>query len=89
MTPPARRPPIAVLVPAALGVALIVVPIVGLLQRAPWSSLLDRLGSETVLEAIRVSLLVSIVAAVVSAVLGLPLAWLLARHDGRTIGLVR
>ena len=89
MTPPARRPPFAVLAPAGLGVALVIVPIVGLLQRAPWSSLLDRLGSDTVLEAIRVSLVVSVVAAALSLVLGLPLAWLLARHDGRLVGLVR
>ena len=89
MTPPARRPPFAVLAPAGLGVALVIVPIVGLLQRTPWSSLLDRLGSDTVVEAIRVSLAVSVVAAALSLVLGLPLAWLLARQDGRLVGLVR
>jgi len=89
MIPPTRRPPLAVLGPATLGVALVIVPIIGLLQRAPWSTLLDRLGDDTVLEAIRVSLLVSIAAAAVSTLLGLPLAWLLARHDGRITGLVR
>lgn len=89
MITPSRRPPLAILVPAGLGVALVVVPIMGLLQRAPWSSLVERLASDTVVEAIRVSLVVSIVAAVLSMLLGLPLAWILARHDGRTAGIVR
>lgn len=84
-----RRPPAALLVPAALAVALVVLPIIGLLQRAPWSSLVERLTDETVLDALRVSLLVSIAAAVIATVLGLPLAWLLARHDGRLAGIVR
>jgi molybdate transport system permease protein len=86
---PSRRPPLAILVPAGLGVALVVVPIMGLLQRAPWSSLVERLASDTVVEAIRVSLVVSIVAAALSLLLGLPLAWILARHDGRMAGIVR
>lgn len=84
-----RRPPAALLVPAALAVALVVLPIIGLLQRAPWSSLADRLTDDTVLDALRVSLLVSVAAALIATVLGLPLAWLLARHDGRVAGIVR
>ena len=84
-----RRPPAALLVPAAIGVALVVLPIIGLLQRAPWSSLVDRLTDDTVLDALRVSLLVSVAAAVIATALGLPLAWLLARHDGRLAGIVR
>lgn len=89
MSAPVRRPPAALLVPAALGLALVAVPIVGLLQRAPWSTLLSRLTEEDVVEALRVSLVVSVVAAVVATVLGLPLAWMLARHDGRIASLVR
>ena len=89
MTAPTRRPPAALLVPAGIGVGLVVLPIIGLLQRAPWSSLVDRLTDDDVLEALRVSLLVSVVAAVVATVLGLPLAWLLARHDGPLAGVVR
>ncbi|MEM9463800.1 MAG: ABC transporter permease [Actinomycetota bacterium] len=89
MSAPSRRPPIALLVPAGIGLALVIVPIVGLLQRAPWSSLIDRLTDDTVVEAIRVSLVVSVIAAVLATLLGLPLAWLLARADGRWAGLVR
>ncbi len=76
-----RRAPAALLVPATLAVALLVVPLVGLMQRAPWSSLGSRLVDEAVLEAVRVSLIVSFSAAGLCLVLGLPLAWVLARVD--------
>ena len=82
MSTPPRRPPIILAIPAGLGVAIVVVPVFGLLQRAPWTSLLDRLSSEAVTEAIRVSLVVSVTAAAVATTLGLPLAWFLARTDG-------
>jgi molybdate transport system permease protein len=55
--------------------------VVGLLQRAPWSSLDDLLGRRAVLDALRVSLTVSAVAAAIVVVLGTPLAWVLARVD--------
>ena len=54
---------------------------VGLLQRAPWSSLDDLLGRRAVLDALRVSLTVSAVAAAIVVVLGTPLAWMLVRVD--------
>lgn len=87
-TPPTRRP-LALLVPATVGVALVVVPVAALIQRAPWSSLGTRLTDETVLEAIRVSFVVSVLAAAIATVLGLPLAWLLARSEGRRAALIR
>ncbi len=89
MKTPTRRPPAALVVPAGLAVALVVLPIIGLLQRAPWSTLVDRLTDDDVLEALRVSVVVSVVAATVATVLGLPLAWILARHDGRFARMVR
>ena len=62
-------------------------PIVGLLQRMPWSSLPELLGDDVTLDALRVSLVVSLVAAIVVLVLGTPLAWALGRTDlpGRRI----
>lgn len=89
MSASSRRSPAALLVPAGLGLALVVIPIIGLLQRAPWSSLADRLTDETVLEALQVSLVVSISAAGIATMLGLPLAWVLARSEGRLASLVR
>jgi len=75
------RPPRSILVVATLGIAFLALPVVGLLQRAPWSSLDDLLGRRAVLDALRVSLTVSAVAAAIVVVLGTPLAWVLARVD--------
>ena len=75
------RAPRSVLVVAVLGIAFLALPVVGLLQRAPWSSLDDLLGRRAVLDALRVSLTVSAVAAAIVVVLGTPLAWMLARVD--------
>ncbi|MEM1332227.1 MAG: ABC transporter permease [Actinomycetota bacterium] len=65
----------------AAGAALVVVPLVGLLVRTPWSSLGERLSDPVVLDAARLSVLTSLLAATLATVLGVPLAWLLARTD--------
>jgi molybdate transport system permease protein len=72
---------------AGLAVFLLALPIVGLLQRMPWTSLPELLADDVTLDALRVSLVVSLVAAVVVLVLGTPLAWALGRTDlpGRRI----
>jgi molybdate transport system permease protein len=74
-----RAPPFALLVPAALGAAFLVLPLVGLLQRAPWGDLADELTSPVVRDALALSLVTSLSATAVSLVLGVPLAWVLAR----------
>jgi molybdate transport system permease protein len=83
----ARRAPAWVLAPAAVGVALFALPLVGLLQRAPWSTLGGDLSSPAATEALRLSLTTSLAATAVALVLGLPLAWVLARTDlpGRAV----
>ncbi len=68
-----------VAVPAALGVALMVLPLAGLLQHAPWSNLWTELASDQGLAALRLSLVCSLGALGVALVLGVPLAWVLAR----------
>jgi len=82
-----NRPP-GVLV--ALGVVagvFLVLPLVGLLWRAPWGQLTDTLTDAAVLEALRVSLIASVGALLACLVLGVPLAWVLAKVDfpGRSI----
>jgi molybdate transport system permease protein len=76
-----------VLVLAAVGVAFVVLPLVGLFQRAPWSDLLDELGTPAVREALTLSLVTSLAATATSLVLGVPLAWVLARvaFPGRSL----
>jgi molybdate transport system permease protein len=77
----AGRAPVALLVPAAAAVAFLVLPLLGLLIRAPWRSLPRRLTAPGVLTALRLSLETATVATLLCLVLGVPLAWLLARVE--------
>ena len=67
------------MVPAFLGLAFLVFPLVGLLVRAPWTTLPERLTEPGILAALRLSLLTASLATVACVILGVPLAWLLAR----------
>lgn len=84
-----RRPPAALLVPGLVGLALLVVPLVGLVVRAPWHRVGSTLIDPVVLDALRVSLIASSGALLVCLLLGVPLAWLLARVDFPGRSLVR
>jgi len=65
----------------AVGALLIVVlPLVGLVQRAPWSTIGTDLRASDAFRALRLSLETSLGALVLSAVFGIPLAWVLARR---------
>ncbi|MEO3753734.1 molybdate ABC transporter permease subunit [Streptomyces sp. B6B3] len=83
------RVPVPLLVPALVGLAFLLLPLVALLVRAPWHSLPEQLGSSHVWEALRLSLLTATAATAVSLLLGVPLAWLLARTDFPGRGVVR
>jgi molybdate transport system permease protein len=87
MSPPHRRPPWPVTAAAGVAGALFLVPMAGLLWRAPWSSAVEALAAPAVRTALRLSLVCSVSATLLSAALGLPLAWVLARHEfpGRRI----
>ena len=89
---PSRRHPTTglpgVLVPlAVVAVLFLVVPIIGLLVRAPWGTIVEVLAREESLQALRLSLVCATLATVVCLVLGVPLAWVLARGDfpGRSL----
>jgi molybdate transport system permease protein len=73
--------PVALLLPAALSLAFLVLPLLGLLIRAPWSTMVQRLTAPGVLEALRLSLVTATAATLVCVVFGVPLAWLLARVE--------
>ncbi|GAA4199551.1 ABC transporter permease [Microbispora amethystogenes] len=75
------RLPWMLVLPAVAGLAFLVLPLAGLLVRAPWSTLLQRLAEPQMLEALRLSLLCATAATVVCVLLGVPLAWLLARVE--------
>jgi molybdate transport system permease protein len=74
-------------VPAVVAMAFLVLPLVGLLIRAPWAALPSLLSDPTVRQALRLSLVTATLATAVSLVLGVPLAWVLARvqFPGRSL----
>lgn len=75
------RLPWMLVLPAVVGLVFLVLPLAGLLIRAPWSTLAQRLTEPHVLEALRLSLVCATIATAVCLLLGVPLAWLLARVD--------
>jgi molybdate transport system permease protein len=66
-----------------------VLPLVGLLVRAPWRSLPADLAEPAVRQALRLSLVTASLSTLVCLALGVPLAWLLARGGFRGRGLLR
>ncbi|GGP64368.1 molybdate ABC transporter permease subunit [Saccharothrix coeruleofusca] len=84
-----RDRPLVLVLPALAGLAFLVVPLLGLLVRAPWAELPARLFSAEVGNALRLSLVCASLATALCLVLGVPLAWLLARGDVPGRGLLR
>ncbi|MFE1344657.1 ABC transporter permease [Streptomyces sp. NPDC058757] len=83
------RPPLALALPALLGVAFLALPLAGILVRTEWGELAGHLTSPGTVEALRLSLVVSFWALGLSLLLGVPLAWLLARVPFRGKAFVR
>ena len=75
------RPPVVVVALAAVAVAFVALPLVALLQRAPWSELPSLIGSRVVRDALRLSLVTASAATALSLAVGVPLAWVLARAE--------
>jgi len=76
-------------IPGLVAVALLILPLLGLLTEAPWGSFGAIISSPTAVDALRLSLVTSIIATVIAAALGIPLAWLLAREILPATGLLR
>jgi molybdate transport system permease protein len=74
---------------ATVGALLLVVPLVGLLLRAPWGALGRILRTSEVLDALWLSLFSATLSTLVSLVLGVPLAWVLARSTMPGLQLLR
>lgn len=75
--------------PAGVAIAFLVLPLVGLLSRTPWSELTTLLGRPDVVQALRLSLLTALAATALCLIFGVPLAWVLARADWPGRRLVR
>lgn len=81
------RLPRGITLVALAATALFALPLLALVIRTPWDRLGTILGSEVVLDAIRVSTISSIVSTALATTLGVPLAAVLARGEfpGRTV----
>ncbi len=64
-----------------VALALLLLPLAGLLVRTPWAGLGTLLTDPSVLRALRLSLLSSFAALALSTILGVPLALVFARYD--------
>lgn len=73
------RPPWAVVPLAVVAVTFVAAPFLALLQRAPWTDLVQLLGDPIVRDALRLSLTTAFAATGIALVFGIPLAWVLAR----------
>lgn len=74
-----RRPPWVLLLPAVIGAAYLFLPLLGLLVRAPWSTIGPRLSEPGALTALRLSVVTATITTAVCLVLGVPVAFVLAR----------
>jgi molybdate transport system permease protein len=72
-----------------LGLAVFLLPLVGLVGRVPWSRLSGILSQEVVIDALVLSVVTSGLATGISAIVGIPLAWLMARVEFPGRSLVR
>jgi molybdate transport system permease protein len=70
-------------VPAGVGVALVALPLLGLLVRTDWGDILEHLSAPIVWPAIRLSLITTVITLGLAMAVGTPLAWLLSRSQGR------
>lgn len=89
---PARErsgiPPV-LLLPALVGLTFLLLPMIGLVLRAPWTTLDDELRDPLVREALKLSLYTASMSTLISLVLGVPIAVVLAQGRFRGRGLIR
>jgi molybdate transport system permease protein len=74
-----RSVPAPLLAPALVAVGFLVLPLAGLIIRAPWGHLGAVLGGSDATQALVLSLWTASAATVIALVIGVPLAWMLAR----------
>lgn len=75
--------------PAVVALALVVLPVVGLVVRTDLARLPELLGSPASLNALRLSLVTATTSTVLCVVLGVPLAVVLARSNARGVRFLR
>lgn len=81
--------PQVLVIPAVLGLALLVVPLAALVGRVRWDTLWQDVTSPAALEALGLSMRTGLVATALCILLGVPLALLIARAGNRTAAVLR
>ena len=76
-----RSVPAPLLVPALIAILFLLLPLAGLLIRAPWGRLGAALSGTDATQALILSLWTATVSTAISMVIGVPLAWVLARSS--------
>lgn len=75
--------------PAAIGLGLLTLPIIGLIARVEWATVPSALTSPAAVDALWLSLRTGTAATALCLVLGIPLAVVMARSGQRTAGILR
>jgi len=83
------RVPAALLALAGLGLLFFLLPLVGLIVRAPWDQAIGAIGSPETGTALGLSLFCSLAATAVALVLGIPLAFVLSKTTGNLRSVIR
>jgi molybdate transport system permease protein len=83
------RPPFSLAAAASVAIAFLVLPLIGLLAKTPWTELWSLSTTPEARTALRLSIECSLGALAIALVTGVPLAWLLARKEFPGKGLVR
>jgi molybdate transport system permease protein len=83
------RVPLPLAVPAAVALLFLILPLVGLVMRAPWAEAGDVLRSEGTLQALQLSLITATLSAIIVVLIGVPLAWVLASPGLRGASVLR
>ena len=83
------RIPLLLAAPATVALLFLVLPLVGLVIRAPWPKAGAVLAGAGALQALKLSLITATVSAIIVLIIGVPLAWVLARPGLRGASLLR
>jgi molybdate transport system permease protein len=83
------RIPLLLAAPAAVALLFLVLPLVGLVIRAPWTDVGAVLGSAGALQALKLSMITATVSVIIVVLIGVPLAWVMARPGLRGASLLR
>lgn len=81
--------PRVLVIPAVVGLGLLVFPLVALVARVEWSTLWSDITSREALTALGLSLLTGLIATALCVVVGVPLALVIARSGRRSAAVLR